>query len=295
MPKNSPSVLSVAKAIQLLTEQASKIVAEAQDVQQSDLVGHAWLAAHDLLQNRTKPEAAVYAWRMPIYLRRVIGAISALEEHEAGLPIDPELIQPSLKAPFEDQVMDSNMRKVVGLALLSLAPRQERCVRLHYGIGHHVDIYRQQYGLNAEDEDSGLKSRVVASDFHVTLTTFSVIVSRALLSLKHPSRSRRLRACMDPTPKIRDVQPCEYPKNGLAGSKNTTIQTKIESSTRAEKSQPLHTRSPYGALGVYLGPIAPREMPKPPTAPEAVDMREMFSLFTTAGLATAGEFTFPQN
>ena len=295
MTKNSSSVLSVAKAIQLLTEQASKIVAEAQDVPQSDLVGHAWLAAHDLLQHRTKPEAAVYAWRMPIYLRRVIGEISATGSYEDGLPIDPELIQPSLKAPFEDQVMDGNMRKVVGLALLSLAPRQERCIRLHYGIGHHVNLYRQQYGLNAEEEDGGLKSSVVASDFHVTLTTVSVIVSRALLSLKHPTRSRRLRACMDKTSKIKDVQPCESPKSGTAGSKNTTIQTKIEPSPRVEKSQPLHARSPYGALGVYLGPLAPREMPKPPTAPEAVDMREMFSLFTAAGLATAGQFTFPQN
>lgn len=293
MTKNSPSVLSVAEAIQLLTEQASKIVAEAQDVQQSDLVGHAWLAAHDLLQNRTKPEAAVYAWKMPIYQRRVIGEISALEGQEDDLPIDGDLIQPSLSAPFEEEVLAGNVRMVVNQALLKLTAREERCIRLCFGIGNHVELYLQQYGLDAENDDGGLKSSIVASEYSVTYSQVTTIERKALRKLKHPSRL--LRKCLESNSEIRDERQNRTILNSSAGFEHARNKPKIENATRTDGKRPSHLRAPHMALGVYLGPIAPREMPKPPTAPEAVDMREMFSLFTTAGLATAGQFTFPQN
>ena len=293
MTKNSPSVLSVAEAIQLLTEQASKIVAEAQDVQQSDLVGHAWLAAHDLLQNRTKPEAAVYAWKMPIYLRRVIGEISALEGQEDDLPIDGDLIQPSLSAPFEEVVLAGNVRKVVNQALLKLTAREERCIRLCFSIGNHVELYLQQYGLDAENDDGGLKSSIVASEYSVTYSQVITIERKALRKLKHPSRL--LRKCLESNSEIRDERQNRTILNSIAGFEHAQNKPKIETASRTDGKRPSHLRAPPMALGVYLGPIAPREMPKPPTAPEAVDMREMFSLFTTAGLATAGQFTFPQN
>lgn len=293
MNKNSFSVHCVAEAIQLLAEQSSKIVAEAQDVQQSDLMGHAWLAAHDLLQHRTKPDAAVYVSMMPSYLRRVIGEISATGSDEGSLPIDPDLIQPSLNAPFEDEVLARDVRKVVTRTLLKLTPREDRCIRLRFGIGHHVELYRKQYGPNAEHDEGGVNSSIVASEFNVTTTRITAIEHKALRKLKHPSR--RLRRCLEPTAGLERERQSQPGVNRFAEFEHTTIQVSHDMTTRPGESPPFHTRSPYVALGVYLGPIAPREMPKPPTAPEAVDMREMFSLFTTAGLATAGQFTFPEN
>jgi RNA polymerase primary sigma factor len=80
-----------------------------------------------------------------------------------------------------DAVIQSNLRETTTRTLASLTPREERIVRMRFGIGMNKDHTLEEVGLQ----------------FSVTRERIRQIEAKALRKLKHPSRSRILRSFLD--------------------------------------------------------------------------------------------------
>ena len=80
-----------------------------------------------------------------------------------------------------DAVIQSNLRETTTRALASLTPREERIVRMRFGIGMNTDHTLEEVG----------------QQFSVTRERIRQIEAKALRKLKHPSRSRILRTFLD--------------------------------------------------------------------------------------------------
>jgi RNA polymerase primary sigma factor len=80
-----------------------------------------------------------------------------------------------------DAVIQSNLRETTTRALASLTPREERIVRMRFGIGMNTDHTLEEVG----------------QQFSVTRERIRQIEAKALRKLKHPSRSRILRIFLD--------------------------------------------------------------------------------------------------
>jgi RNA polymerase primary sigma factor len=80
-----------------------------------------------------------------------------------------------------DAAIQSNLRETTTRALASLTPREERIVRMRFGIGMNTDHTLEEVGLQ----------------FSVTRERIRQIEAKALRKLKHPSRSRILRTFLD--------------------------------------------------------------------------------------------------
>ena len=80
-----------------------------------------------------------------------------------------------------DSAIQSNLRDATRLVLASLTPREERVLRMRFGIGMNTDHTLE----------------VVGRQFSVTRERIRQIEARALKKLKHPSRSRILRSFLD--------------------------------------------------------------------------------------------------
>ena len=80
-----------------------------------------------------------------------------------------------------DASIQSNLREATTRVLASLTPREERILRMRFGIGMNTD--------HTLDE--------VGQQFSVTRERIRQIQAMALRKLKHPSRSRRLRSFLD--------------------------------------------------------------------------------------------------
>jgi RNA polymerase primary sigma factor len=80
-----------------------------------------------------------------------------------------------------DAAIQSNLRETTKGVLASLAPREERVLRMRFGIGINTDHTLQEVGLQ----------------FSVTSERIRQIEAKALRKLKHPSRSRVLRHFLD--------------------------------------------------------------------------------------------------
>ena len=80
-----------------------------------------------------------------------------------------------------DSAIQSNLRDATTLVLASLTPREERVLRMRFGIGMNTDHTLE----------------VVGRQFSVTRERIRQIEARALKKLKHPSRSRILRSFLD--------------------------------------------------------------------------------------------------
>jgi RNA polymerase primary sigma factor len=85
---------------------------------------------------------------------------------------DPNTILPI------DAAIQSNLRDITSRALASLTPREERVVRMRFGIGIGSDHTLEQVG----------------QQFSVTRERIRQIEAKALRKLKHPSRSGVLRS-----------------------------------------------------------------------------------------------------
>ena len=81
----------------------------------------------------------------------------------------------------EDAAIDSKMRETVTRVLASLTPREERVLRMRFGIGMNTDHSLEQVG----------------QQFSVTRERIRQIEAKALRKLKHPSRSRKFRSFLD--------------------------------------------------------------------------------------------------
>ena len=80
-----------------------------------------------------------------------------------------------------DAAIQSNLREITTRLLASLTPREERIVRMRFGLGMNSDHTLEQVG----------------QQFSVTRERIRQIEAKALRKLKHPSRSRELRSFLD--------------------------------------------------------------------------------------------------
>ncbi|MAN74311.1 MAG: RNA polymerase sigma factor RpoD [Henriciella sp.] len=80
-----------------------------------------------------------------------------------------------------DSAIQSNLRETTTRALASLTPREERVLRMRFGIGMNTDHTLEEVG----------------QQFSVTRERIRQIEAKALRKLKHPSRSRKLRSFLD--------------------------------------------------------------------------------------------------
>jgi RNA polymerase primary sigma factor len=80
-----------------------------------------------------------------------------------------------------DAAIQANLRDTTSRVLASLTPREERIVRMRFGIGINSDHTLEQVG----------------QQFSVTRERIRQIEAKALRKLKHPSRSRALRSFLD--------------------------------------------------------------------------------------------------
>jgi RNA polymerase primary sigma factor len=90
-----------------------------------------------------------------------------IEDKDAILPIDAAI--------------QSNLRETTTRVLASLTPREERVLRMRFGIGMNTDQTLQEVG----------------QQFSVSRERIRQIETKALRKLKHPSRSRTLRSFLD--------------------------------------------------------------------------------------------------
>jgi RNA polymerase primary sigma factor len=74
-----------------------------------------------------------------------------------------------------------NLRETTTRVLASLTPREERALRMRFGIGMNTDHTLEEVG----------------QQFSVTRERIRQIEAKALRKLKHPSRSRKLRSFLD--------------------------------------------------------------------------------------------------
>lgn len=80
-----------------------------------------------------------------------------------------------------DSAINSNLRETTTRVLASLTPREERVLRMRFGIGMNTDHTLEEVG----------------QQFNVTRERIRQIEAKALRKLKHPSRSRKLRSFLD--------------------------------------------------------------------------------------------------
>jgi RNA polymerase primary sigma factor len=87
-----------------------------------------------------------------------------IEDKNAVLPIDAAI--------------QSNLREIITRILGSLTPREERVLRMRFGIGMNSDHTLEEVG----------------QQFNVTRERIRQIEAKALRKLKHPTRSKKLRS-----------------------------------------------------------------------------------------------------
>jgi RNA polymerase primary sigma factor len=80
-----------------------------------------------------------------------------------------------------DAMIQSNLRETTTRVLASLTPREERILRMRFGIGMNTDHTLEEVG----------------QQFSVTRERIRQIEAKALRKLKHPSRARNLRSFLD--------------------------------------------------------------------------------------------------
>jgi RNA polymerase primary sigma factor len=111
--------------------------------------------------------------REPLSLETPIGEEG--DSHLGDLIEDENTVLPI------DAMIQSDLRETTTLVLTSLTPREERIVRMRFGLGMNSDHTLEEVG----------------QQFSVTRERIRQIEAKALRKLKHPSRSRVLRSFLD--------------------------------------------------------------------------------------------------
>ena len=109
----------------------------------------------------------------PISLETPIG--DEEDSHLGDFIEDKNAIQP------HDAAIQGNLRETTTRVLASLTAREERVLRMRFGIGMNTDHTLEEVG----------------QQFSVTRERIRQIEAKALRKLKHPSRSRKLRSFLD--------------------------------------------------------------------------------------------------
>ncbi len=145
-----------------------------------------WQMGQELGREPT-PEELSERLRMPLHkvrqtlkvAREPISLETPIGEEEGGqlgdLIEDEDAVQPL------DAAIDSDLRDAVSRVLESLTPREERILRMRFGIGTTSDHTLEQVG----------------QQFSVTRERIRQIEAKALRKLKHPSRARALRSFLE--------------------------------------------------------------------------------------------------
>jgi RNA polymerase primary sigma factor len=109
----------------------------------------------------------------PVSLETPIG--DEADAHLGDLIEDTNAILPI------DAAIQSNLRETTTRVLASLTPREERVLRMRFGIGTNADHTLEEVG----------------QQFSVTRERIRQIEAKALRKLKHPTRSKVLRSFLD--------------------------------------------------------------------------------------------------
>jgi RNA polymerase primary sigma factor len=109
----------------------------------------------------------------PISLETPIG-----DEEDSHLG---DFIEDKNAVPPVEAAIQSNLRETTTRVLATLTPREERVLRMRFGIGMNTDHTLEEVG----------------QQFSVTRERIRQIEAKALRKLKHPSRSRKLRSFLD--------------------------------------------------------------------------------------------------
>ena len=109
----------------------------------------------------------------PISLETPIG-----EEEDSHLG---DFIEDKNVASPADNVISNSLEETTRKVLATLTPREERVLRMRFGIGENSDHTLEEVG----------------QDFEVTRERIRQIEAKALRKLRHPSRSKRLRAFIE--------------------------------------------------------------------------------------------------
>jgi RNA polymerase primary sigma factor len=109
----------------------------------------------------------------PISLETPIG--DEEDSHLGDFIQDPNAVVPI------DAAIHANLKETVTRVLASLTPREERVLRMRFGIGMNTDHTLEEVG----------------QQFSVTRERIRQIEAKALRKLKHPSRSRKMRSFLD--------------------------------------------------------------------------------------------------
>ena len=135
--------------------------------------------------------------RIPVHMIETINKLVRTSRqmlHEIGREPTPEELAERLAMPLEkvrkvlknailtiDAAIQANLRETTTRVLASRTPREERVLRMRFGIGMNTDHTLEEVG----------------QQFSVTRERIRQIEAKALRKLKHPSRSRKLRSFLD--------------------------------------------------------------------------------------------------
>jgi len=120
-----------------------------------------------------KIEAILKLNRGPISLQTPVG--DEADSHLGDFIEDETAVSPA------DAVAMASLREQTERVLATLTPRQERVLRMRFGIGEPADHTLEEVG----------------KDFGVTRERIRQVEAKALRKLRHPSRAKRLRPFMD--------------------------------------------------------------------------------------------------
>ena len=113
------------------------------------------------------------AARQPLSLEAPVG-----DEEDSRLG---DMIEDKNAVHSLDAAIRADLRKVTSRMLETLTPREERILRLRYGIGVSTEHTLEEVGRK----------------FLLTRERIRQIEAKALRKLQHPSRSRRIRSFLD--------------------------------------------------------------------------------------------------
>jgi RNA polymerase primary sigma factor len=111
----------------------------------------------------------------PLSLETPIGEEE--DSHLGDFIEDTRVISPA------DAVINLNLKEQTAHVLKSLTPREEKVLKMRFGVGDGSEHTLEEVGQN----------------FAVTRERIRQIESKALRKLRHPSRSRKLRAFLETT------------------------------------------------------------------------------------------------
>ena len=142
-----------------------------------------------LNENGIEPQPEELAARLGMPLEKVRKVLKiAKEPISLETPVGDEddshlgdfIEDKNIKLPL-DAAIQNNLREATTNVLSTLTPREERVLRMRFGIGMNTDHTLEEVG----------------QQFSVTRERIRQIEAKGLRKLKHPSRSRKLRSFLD--------------------------------------------------------------------------------------------------